>query len=59
VDTALAPLRMTATEWDGEQRLQQAAAAAAVAVAVAQAAVAGAARIHLADPGVHVELVAH
>jgi len=53
----LAPLRMTADEWDTEQRLQQAAAAAAVAVA--QAAVAGAARIHLADPGVDVDLVAH
>ena len=48
MDTALAPLRMTATEWDGEQRLRQAAVAAA----------AGAARIHLADPGVDVELVA-
>ena len=53
MDTALAPLSMTATERDGEQRLEQAAAA------VAEAAVAGASRIHLADPGVDVELVAH
>ena len=48
---------MTADERDTERRLQQAAAAAAVAGA--QAAVAGAARIHLTDPGVDVDLVAH
>ena len=53
----LAPLRMSTDEWDTERRLQQAAAAAAVAAA--QAAVAGAARIHLTDPGVDVDLVAH
>ena len=53
----LAPLRMTAAEWQVEQRLQQAVAAASVAVA--RAAVAGAARVHLADPGMDVELVAH
>lgn len=44
-------------EWDDERRLQRAAATASLAVA--GAAVVGAARIHLADPGVDVELVAH
>ena len=53
----LASLRMTAGEWETEQRLQRAVAQASVAVA--RAAVAGAARIHLADDGVDVELVAH
>ena len=53
----LASLRMTAAESEAEQRLQRAVATASVAVA--RAAVAGADRIHLADDGVDVELVAH
>ena len=53
----LAPLRMTAAEWETEQRLQRAVGSAAVAAALA--AVAGAARIHLTDDGADVELVAH
>lgn len=51
----LAPLRMTAAEWDTEQRVQQAVAAATVAVA--RAAVTGAASVHLTTAnGTHVDV---